>query len=198
MSDEAMRAIQEQLHLDRAFRQEFYLDPLSMLMDYDLTEEEKYRLVLPNFRWLIENRIAGVSYPRSEAALALLREKGIQALLSLSETSPAPELLARYDLQIEHVPVTDFTAPTMGQVEQAVAAINRCLEENRPVAVHCGAGLGRTGTIHACYLVWQGASARDAIERVRAVQPGSVETTEQVAVVAQYERQLRKEQERSA
>ena len=96
------------------------------------------------------------------------------------------------------MPVTDFTAPTMGQVEQAVAAINRCLEENRPVAVHCGAGLGRTGTIHACYLVWQGASARDAIERVRAVQLGSVETTEQVAVVAQYERQLRKEQERSA
>ncbi len=185
------------MYQDQAFRQQLYGDPLAALSDYDLTEEEKQRLVLPNFRWLVENRVAGVSYPRSEAALALLRQMGIRALLTLSEASPAPELLAKYGLQAEHVPVTDFTAPTIGQVEQAIAAINRFLEENRPVAIHCGAGLGRTGTVLACYLVWQGASAQDAIERVRAGQPGSVETSEQVAVVDQYERQLGREQERS-
>lgn len=77
MSDEAMQDIQERLHQDRAFRQQFYLDPLTMLMGYNLTEEEKRGLVLPNFRWLVENKVAGVSYPRSEAALALLREMGV-------------------------------------------------------------------------------------------------------------------------
>jgi len=197
MSYEVVQAIQERAHRDQAFRQQLYSDPLAALDGYELTQEEKHRLVLPNFRWLIEHRVAGVSYPRSEAALLLLKEKGIRSLLSLSEKSPAPDLLARFGLRTEHVPVADFTAPTIGQVEQAVATMNRFLEENLPVAVHCGAGLGRTGTVLACYLVWQGVSAQDAIERVRSAQPGSVETPEQVAVVAQYERQLRKGQERS-
>jgi atypical dual specificity phosphatase len=192
MSYEVVQAIQERAHQDQAFRLQLYEDPLAALNGYDLTEEEKYHLVLPNFRWLIEHRIAGVSFPRSEAALMLLREKGIRALLSLSENSPAPELLTRFGLQVKHLPVADFTAPTILHVEQAIAAINSFLEENLPVAVHCGAGLGRTGTVLACYLVWQGVSAQDAIERVRTGQPGSVETPEQVAVVGLYARQLRK------
>lgn len=193
MSNSAMQTIRERRDQDQAFRQQLYLDPLTALSGFDLTQEEIHRLVLPNFRWLIENRIAGMSYPRSEAALALLRERGIRALLSLSEDSPPPDLLAKFGLQAEHLPVADFTAPTIEQVEQAVAAINRFLGEGLPVAVHCGAGLGRTGTILASYLVWQGISAQDAIRTIRDQQPGSVETPEQVALIDQYEQHQHKE-----
>ncbi len=124
---------------------------------------------------------------RSEDAIALLQKLGVRALLSLSEESLSADLLRKYQLQREHLPVADFTAPTLEQVEQALAIIDGFLVHGLPVAVHCGAGLGRTGTILACYLVSQGSSAKDAIPQVRTRRPSSIETPEQEAVIEAYE-----------
>ena len=146
--------------------------------------------MVPNFSWLIENKIAGVSYPRSEEDFATLKALGVRAFLTLAERPLPADMLMKFDFHVKHVPVADFTAPTVSQVEQAIAAINSFLDNGLPVAVHCGAGLGRTGTILACYLVWQGTPAEAAIASIRAQRPGSIETPEQVAVVGLYERHL--------
>jgi protein tyrosine phosphatase len=58
------------------------------------------------------------------------------------------------------------------------------------VAVHCGAGLGRSGTPIAAYLVSQGAAPDDAIALVRARRPGSIETAEQEVAVHEFARRL--------
>ena len=50
------------------------------------------------------------------------------------------------------------------------------------------AGLGRTGVIVACYFVTTGLAARDAINRVRRLRPGSIETSEQAAAVTEFAR----------
>jgi len=55
------------------------------------------------------------------------------------------------------------------------------------VGVHCHAGIGRTGTILAAYLISQGKTARDALRELRVMRPGSVETSEQEDVLISYE-----------
>ncbi|MHC4885453.1 MAG: phosphatase domain-containing protein, partial [Planctomycetota bacterium] len=51
---------------------------------------------------------------------------------------------------------------------------------------HCGTGIGRTGTMLACYLVAQGRSADAAIRELRRSRPGSIETRAQIRVVHDY------------
>jgi atypical dual specificity phosphatase len=54
--------------------------------------------------------------------------------------------------------------------------------------VHCLAGLGRTGTILACYLInYEKMSAVDAIQHVREKRYGSIQSLVQEEMIFQYE-----------
>ena len=87
-----------------------------------------------------------------------------------------------------HLPVADMTPPDVEQVERFVAFVDRVTARGQAVGVHCLAGLGRTGTMVACYLVSRGMSAEQAIERVRQRRPGSIQTELQELAVRRWER----------
>ena len=128
-----------------------------------------------------------MAYPQSEDAFTLLYQIGIRAVLNLSETPLPYEAPNTLGLLTRHIPIADFSAPTLQQAKEAVTVISSCLDRNMPVAVHCLAGLGRTGTILACYLVGMEMSANNAIIIIREWRPGSIEVPEQEAVVYKYE-----------
>ena len=78
----------------------------------------------------------------------------------------------------------DFAAPSTEQIERSLDAVLETLAAGKAAAVHCGGGLGRTGTVLACYLASsEGLGAEEAIQRVRAMRPGSVETPAQLATI---------------
>lgn len=140
--------------------------------------------------WVIPARLLACAYPWGQAGLASLAARGIRLVVNLHERSHESVRLARLGLTQVHLPVQDFTPPSPEQLEAGVAAIQAALADNQSVAVHCAAGLGRTGTLLACYLVTTGRTAAEAITQVRAARPGSVETAAQVAAVTAFAQRL--------
>ena len=85
MTIEVMRLIKVRANLEPAFREQLMKSPLKFLQEYDLTEDEKRQIILPNFDWLFENKLAAMAYPESEDVFTLLYGIGIRAILNLSE-----------------------------------------------------------------------------------------------------------------
>ena len=143
------------------------------------------------FYWIIDNVMAGCSRPGAgggnvDRDLETLRGHGIGALLTLTETALPPGALDRHGLRGLHLPVDDFHAPTTGQMLKALAFLDDARAAGTPVAVHCLAGQGRTGTVLAAYLIRGGLTAEQAIAEVRGVCPGAIEATPQTAALAAW------------
>ena len=115
---------------------------------------------------------------------------GTRTIVNLDLTAHPSHLLRRYQIEQVHLPVIDMTAPTPEQISRAVTMIASSLEKQEVVIVHCRAGLGRTGTVVACYLVASGFSPADAIDSVRNKRPGSIETREQEQAVYRWSQSL--------
>jgi atypical dual specificity phosphatase len=140
--------------------------------------------------WLYQDRLLACAYPWGTDGLADLAAQGVDVVVNLHERGHDPARLSRLGLTEVHLPVADGTAPSAEQLTHGVRAIDRALMEEKRVAVHCAAGLGRTGTLLACYLVSTGLDATAAIARVREARPGSVETADQQAAIEAFARRM--------
>jgi atypical dual specificity phosphatase len=140
------------------------------------------------FSWIDKPLVAAMAQPESEEDLDWLRRNGIQVLLSLTEDPPRRDWTNGAGMLVYHVPVEDMAAPSQAQLDRCVSAIAKANGNDMGVAVHCGAGLGRTGAVLAAYFVATGLSAREAIARIRDLRPGSIETDEQSDAIIEFAR----------
>lgn len=145
------------------------------------------------FSWIEKPLLAAMARPSGADEFAWLRGQGIEVLLSLTEDRPRRDWIEEANLLVYHEPMEDMEPPAQEQIDRCVSAIVRANERKMGVAVHCGAGLGRTGVIIAAYFVTRGLNAANAIARIRRLRPGSIETDEQVGAVELYARRKRKE-----
>ena len=145
-----------------------------------------------NFGWVKRGVLAGMGFP-SLSAWPWLREQGIEAVLSLTE-GPPPGDPTEDGLRMLRVPIEDFGTPSIEDLDRCVAWIAENAASRRAVVVHCGAGIGRTGTVLAAYLVADGRSADEAIGHLRRLRPGSIETLAQQELVHEFARRRRPEE----
>lgn len=142
------------------------------------------------FSWVVDNQLAGMAHPGyGQTALATydyLAQSDVTLLVSLTETAPTGGVLSDLGIDHHHLPVVDYTAPSLAQLDRFVGLTATELLDGGRVAVHCAGGQGRTGTFLAAWFVAVGMSAEEAIDHVRTLRPGSIETAEQLAIIAQY------------
>ncbi|MBP5233346.1 MAG: dual specificity protein phosphatase family protein [Planctomycetes bacterium] len=148
-----------------------------------------------NFSFVIPGKLAGMGHPGMvsplEGELMQLRRLGIAAIVTLNERPLEQAALRAVGFDYLFLPLADFTTPTPAQIDEFVAWVRARNDEGKAVCVHCSAGMGRTGTMLACYLVALGESAAEALDSVRRIRPGSVETLEQERCIHDFERRAR-------
>jgi len=141
------------------------------------------------FSWLIDNKLAGSGIPTSIDEVQWVIEQGIKSIVTVRE-EPLDDDWVK-DVKYLHILSIDMGVPEFVDLVSAVDFIHRRITNNEPVMVHCLAGLGRTGTLLACYLIkHQKMSADGAIQKVREERPGSIQSFTQEEIISQFAKSL--------
>jgi ADP-ribosyl-[dinitrogen reductase] hydrolase len=136
-----------------------------------------------------------------DADLATIDAFGAEILITLVEAHEFHRLgvpdfadqARRRSFRWYHVPIPDFGTPsatTWPAWDAARDDVRHVIDRGGCLALHCAAGLGRTGTIAAKLLSERGLTADAAIAEIRRLRPGTIETAEQVEFVVRGPRLL--------
>lgn len=136
---------------------------------------------LPNCYWLPESHLLAGEYPGAlkpeEAArkLQLLCEAGVNTFIDLTqpgELEPYESVLcdlggsAADSCRYYRMPERDLDVPSPEVMHAILDLIESEHARGRTVYLHCWGGVGRTGTVVGCYLVRQGLSGKEALQRI--------------------------------
>lgn len=156
---------------------------------------------LPDSYWVEPGALLAGEYPGSweEATaatrLGALREAGVTSFLDLTEEGELPpyEPVLQAGVRYRRLGVRDFSRPSDRETAAILDAVDAELARGETVYLHCWGGVGRTGTIVACWLARHGLTGEEALERLgvlRAVSGkagrDSPETEEQRALVRSW------------
>ena len=144
-----------------------------------------------NFSWLIEDKLAGSAVPTSIDEVKWVIDQGVKSIVTVREEPLDDEWVK--EVKYLHIMSNDMGVPEFVDLGSAVDFIHRRITNNEPVMVHCLAGLGRTGTILACYLVkYQNMSADEAIQKVREERSGSIQSYPQEEIIFRFSKSLQR------
>ncbi|XP_046721250.1 protein tyrosine phosphatase domain-containing protein 1 isoform X2 [Silurus meridionalis] len=100
----------------------------------------------------------------------------------------SPQIFMENQIYFYNFGMADFGVSCLEGILDAVKVLAFSVQEGK-VAVHCHAGLGRTGVLIASYLIYTlRISASEAVHYVRIKRPCSIQTRAQISLVFDFER----------
>ena len=150
-----------------------------------------------NFSWVIKDKLAGSGRPMTYRQFLWLVAQGIDSIITVREGPLSSDWFNNSSFvanSIDHVHlnVKDYGAPSLEQLYNTIDFMEKQIYKGKRVLVHCAAGKGRTGTILAAYLLKEGSlTAAQAINKIRKLRPGSVQTKTQENCVEAFEHYLK-------
>lgn len=140
------------------------------------------------FSWVDDKKVLSFSKtPFKKDHIKALKDHNIRTIITLNEF-PLDKYLVDENILYVHLPVEDFEAPTHKQIITALEIIEKTSKKGYATHIHCRSGIGRTGTLIACWLIkTKNISALEALSQANILHPSLIEIEKQEAAVKLFE-----------
>jgi len=150
----------------------------------------------PSERLIREFKLIEVFQKHDIRAIFNLQQSGEHPLcgdgINESGFSYYPETFMRNNIFFYAFGWVDFGCPTLEHMLNIAQVMQATKDGGKKLAVHCHAGLGRTGVAIASFLTFsEGISPLEAITMVRKNRPGALQTQKQCAFVHDFDSYVR-------
>lgn len=147
-----------------------------------------------NFIWLKKGLLAGTPQPgiiaNLDYDLKALQRVGVTKLITLLEKQMDAEVMKKYGIDNIWFPVDDMQAPEIEDAIRCCQQVETFMQQGEVVAYHCRAGMGRTGTMLAAQLIWEGMPALEALESARSIEPRWVQSESQIRFLEEFQQAI--------
>jgi len=105
------------------------------------------------------------------------------------------DLISRYKkegFKVVFYPIQDYSVPYDIESFYKLIEYMNGIVKRENILIHCNAGLGRTGLVASALLIFNSVEYKRAINYIRKIRSGSVETKEQVLFLKEFEEYILK------